>query len=178
MDSSITTQLRDIEFINNSSDTGWIVGRSNTVLKTTNSGNNWFSMSTPVNEEFTSVKFVNSKTGWIAGFSGVILKTINGDLTGVNSVNGNVPDGFNLSQNYPNPFNPSTIIRYTLPESGIVSLNVYDVNGKEVTQLMNKYYAKGNYEIRFDGTQLSSGVYFYKLTSGNFVDTKMMTLIK
>ena len=175
---SITTQLRDIEFINNSSDTGWIVGRSNTVLKTTNSGNNWFSMSTPVNEEFTSVKFVNSKTGWISGFSGVILKTINGDLTGVNSVNGNVPDGFNLSQNYPNPFNPSTIIRFTLPESGTVTLNIYDVNGKEVTQLMNKYYAKGNYEIRFDGTQLSSGVYFYKLTSGNFVDTKMMTLVK
>lgn len=175
---SLTTQLRDVEFINNSSDTGWIVGRSNTVLKTTNSGTNWVSQITPVNAEFTSVKFVNSKTGWVAGFSGVILNTTSGDITGVNSVSAAEPSGFNLSQNYPNPFNPSTIISYTLPESGIVSLNVYDVNGREVSQLLNEYSVKGSYEIRFDGSQLSSGVYFYKLTSGDFVNTKMMTLIK
>lgn len=175
---SITTQLRDVEFINNSSDTGWIVGRSNTVLKTTNSGNNWFTMNTPVNEEFTSVKFVNSKTGWIAGFNGVILKITNGDITGVNSVNGKVPVGFNLSQNFPNPFNPSTNIRFSLPESGNVSLNVYDVSGKEVAELLNEFTVKGNYEIKFDASQLSSGIYFYKLVAGAFVNTKMMTLIK
>ncbi len=172
------TQLRGVEFQDNSESNGWIVGRSNTVLRTSNGGDNWISTPTPVNGEFTSVKFINARTGWIVGFSGVILKTTSGDLTGMNPVSNYKADDFNLSQNYPNPFNPSTNIRFDIPVSGFVSLIVYDITGKQVAELIKDEITKGTYEVKFDASQLPSGAYFYKLNAGGFVSTKMMTLIK
>ena len=106
-----------------------------------------------------------------------ILYTV---LTGVNenTVSLNVPDNFELYQNYPNPFNPTTNIKFSVPNSGNISLKVYDRLGKEVAELANGFRSAGTYEINFDATKLSSGVYFYKLTTDNFVNTKKMTLIK
>jgi photosystem II stability/assembly factor-like uncharacterized protein len=83
-----------------------------------------------------------------------------------------------LSQNYPNPFNPRTLISYQLPVSGIVTLKVYDILGNEITTLVNEEKPAGNYEVEFDGTGFSSGVYFYKLSAGSFVETKKMVLLK
>lgn len=103
-------------------------------------------------------------------------------MTGTGSVN-NVsitPTDYKLSQNYPNPFNPSTKINYSLPVGGNVSLKVFDITGNEVAELVNKNQQAGNYEVDFNSGNyaLSSGVYFYTLKSGNFSETKKMTLIK
>jgi hypothetical protein len=99
-------------------------------------------------------------------------------VTGVTGNQNEAPDNFGLSQNYPNPFNPSTTIRYQIPNSGLVKLAVYDMLGKQVTILVNDIKDAGSYEIRFDGSKLSSGVYFYKLETDNFSDVKRMNLVK
>ena len=85
---------------------------------------------------------------------------------------------FSLSQNYPNPFNPSTVIRYQIPELSNVSLKVYDILGREVVTLVNEQKATGNYEVKFDGSKLASGVYIYQLNAGNFTQTKKLSLMK
>ena len=89
-----------------------------------------------------------------------------------------VPSDFILSQNYPNPFNPATIISFNAPRSGLVTLKVYDVLGKEVAQLFNGEASFGRHSVQFTSAGLSSGVYFYRLTGGDFVQTKRMMLIK
>jgi len=88
------------------------------------------------------------------------------------------PDSYLLKQNYPNPFNPSTIISWQLPESKFVTLKIYDVLGNEVASLVNEEKPAGNYEVEFNATNLSSGIYYYKLVAGNFIDVKKMILLK
>jgi hypothetical protein len=87
-------------------------------------------------------------------------------------------ESYNLYQNYPNPFNPSTTISYYIQKSGLVSLKVYNMLGKEVANLVNEVQNVGPKEISFNGSSLSSGIYYYTITSGNFTDTKKMMLIK
>jgi uncharacterized delta-60 repeat protein len=89
-----------------------------------------------------------------------------------------IPKEFSLSQNYPNPFNPSTKINYSIPQSGLVSLIIYDVLGKEAATLVNVEKPAGSYEVNFNASRLSSGVYFYKLQAGSFVETKKMMITK
>lgn len=89
-----------------------------------------------------------------------------------------VPTQFVLEQNYPNPFNPSTVIGYRLPVSGDVTLKVYDLLGKEVATLVNEEKPAGTYEVIFDASWLSSGVYYYKITAGNYSETKKMVLLR
>ncbi len=88
------------------------------------------------------------------------------------------PRSFELSQNYPNPFNPRTGIRYQVPGVSNVNLIVYDMLGREVAVLVNERKAPGSYEVEFDGSRLASGVYFYRLMAGNFVQTKKMLMLK
>ena len=88
------------------------------------------------------------------------------------------PATFKLSQNYPNPFNPSTIIQYNLPKTGLVSLKIYDILGREVATLVNEQQVAGVYKVTFDASKLASGVYIYRIISGNFVSTKKMMLLK
>jgi hypothetical protein len=88
------------------------------------------------------------------------------------------PISFSLSQNYPNPFNPATNIKYQIAKNNFVTLKIYDILGKEIMTLVNERQSTGLYEIQFDGSKLSSGIYFYKLTSGDFSDVKSMILIK
>jgi hypothetical protein len=85
---------------------------------------------------------------------------------------------FVLFQNYPNPFNPSTKIKYSVPQSEIVQIKVYDILGKEIATLVNEEKPMGNYKIDFDGNNLSTGVYFYSMQAGSFTDTKKLILIK
>lgn len=98
-------------------------------------------------------------------------------VTGINTSN-TVPVQYSLSQNYPNPFNPETRINYSIPKAGMVSLNVYDMLGRQVASLVNGYKSAGNYIVEFDASNLSSGVYYYKLVSGEFSDIKKMSLVK
>ena len=92
--------------------------------------------------------------------------------------NYSLPENFLLFQNYPNPFNPFTTIKYQIPEYSYVTLKVYDVLGKEISTLVNEEVVVGSYEVEFDGSELTSGIYFYKLQAGNFVETRKMVLLK
>jgi hypothetical protein len=89
-----------------------------------------------------------------------------------------IPNYYSLSQNYPNPFNPSTVIKFTLPQSQGVKLVIFDILGREVKTLVNEVRNAGVYEVNFDASALSSGVYFYRLVTDNFTDTKRMLLVK
>jgi hypothetical protein len=93
-------------------------------------------------------------------------------------VEAGLPRTFELAQNYPNPFNPTTLISYQLPVASDVSLKVYDVLGREVMTLVNGKQEAGSYNLNFNASNLSSGVYFYRLQAGNFVSTKKMMLVK
>lgn len=89
-----------------------------------------------------------------------------------------LPKDFALAQNYPNPFNPSTIIEYQLPKVSNVSLKVYDILGNEIVTLVNENKEAGNYEVEFNASRISSGIYFYKLQADNKTFIKKMSVIK
>jgi hypothetical protein len=96
----------------------------------------------------------------------------------VNSNNNTVPEKFSLLRCYPNPFNPATTISFQIPNKEFASLVVYDLNGRVVSYLVNEKLNAGEYKINFDGSALTSGIYFYKLTAGEFSDTRKMVLVK
>ncbi|HKB86446.1 MAG TPA: T9SS type A sorting domain-containing protein, partial [Ignavibacteriaceae bacterium] len=100
-------------------------------------------------------------------------------IVGVDDNNHNpLPTEFKLFQNYPNPFNPATKIRWQLPVSSWQTLKIYDVLGNEIVKLVDEYKPAGSYEIEFNASSLPSGVYFYKIHAGSFVQTKKMILLK
>jgi photosystem II stability/assembly factor-like uncharacterized protein len=158
-------------------DTG--MGYQEVILKTVNGGANWNNVTTthriaPLRTSY----FTSNDTGWVAGDGNFILKTTNGGLTYAPSNNQIIPD-FSLCQNYPNPFNPYTVISYKLSVAGFTILNVYDVNGKFVKELVSGKQNAGNYEVNFSGEGLASGVYYYSLIAeGKVMDTKKMILLK
>ena len=89
-----------------------------------------------------------------------------------------LPASFELLQNYPNPFNPATSIKYQISEASLVSLKVYDLIGREVAVLVNEVKQPGVYQVSFGGENLASGVYFYKMTAGEFSSVRKMNLLK
>jgi hypothetical protein len=97
---------------------------------------------------------------------------------GITTISTDIPKNYSLSQNYPNPFNPSTSIRYDLPKNGIVKLVVFDELGREIKILVNENQTAGTYEATFNASQYPSGVYFYKLITDGFSETKKMLMIK
>ena len=97
---------------------------------------------------------------------------------GVNTISNQIPDKNHLGQNYPNPFNPRTLINYELRMTSDVKLKVYDILGNEVSTLVNEKQNAGSYEAEFDGSGLASGIYYYKLEAGGFVQTRSMVLVK
>ena len=103
----------------------------------------------------------------------------NATLVGVEEQGSNtIPDKFHLAQNYPNPFNPTTAIRFSIAKNVNVKLKVYDITGREVASLLNEEMMPGVYEYTFNGSNLSSGAYFYRLEAGDFIETKKMMLVK
>ncbi len=99
-------------------------------------------------------------------------------LTGIQSKPDKVPTNFQLYQNYPNPFNPSTIISYQLAKKSQVTLTIYDILGRRVATLVNQNENAGSYDVRFDGSALASGVYFYRLEAGSYSQIKKLMLLK
>jgi len=96
----------------------------------------------------------------------------------IEETNTETPIIYELLQNFPNPFNPSTVISYSIPQSGFVQLKVYDLLGREVVSLVNEEQAMGNYEVEFNASGLTSGIYFYKLECNGFSKTKKLILMK
>lgn len=105
-------------------------------------------------------------------------KAITAGATSIASAEPNIPENYSLEQNYPNPFNPSTSIRYALPQGSHVLLEVYNVIGQRVATLVDENQGAGYHDVRFSGSSLPSGVYFYRLTAGGFVKTMKMVLTK
>ena len=99
-------------------------------------------------------------------------------VTDVEDITQTLPTEYSIEQNYPNPFNPATKINFSIPNEGLVTLNVYNSLGQQVATLVNESKPAGTYQVDFDGAYLSSGIYFYKITSGSFTQTKKMILMK
>jgi hypothetical protein len=111
----------------------------------------------------------------------VIKGIVYGDtslVVGINDKYPTLPDEYTLSQNYPNPFNPATIINYSIPKAGQVKLTVYNAIGSKVATILNEYKPAGNYSVRFNASSLASGIYFYRLESGNYSMAKKFILLK
>jgi hypothetical protein len=116
---------------------------------------------------------------WMDNYSGNCQAwTTSVIITGAEPISNEIPGEYSLSQNYPNPFNPTAVIKYTLPKQGLVKMAIYDILGKEVSSPVNEIKHAGTYEVVFDASGLTSGVYFYKLTAGDYLETKKMMLIK
>ncbi|HEY6906542.1 MAG TPA: T9SS type A sorting domain-containing protein, partial [Ignavibacteriaceae bacterium] len=88
------------------------------------------------------------------------------------------PLEYSLAQNFPNPFNPSTVIKYTVPQNGPVTIKLYDITGREVSTLVNEVKTVGSYELKFDASGLASGVYIYRMIAKDFVSVKKMSILK
>ncbi|MFZ4592079.1 MAG: T9SS type A sorting domain-containing protein [Ignavibacteria bacterium] len=161
---------------------GYAGGSFGVFFKTTNGGRNWgFQDTNGLGRGYIkSFWAYNDSILWAVGGGGKILHTTTGGqwLVGINNITTEVPKGFVLYQNYPNPFNPTTNIKFSIVNSGDVKLVVYDIQGREVQTLVNESLKPGTYEAAFDGSALNSGVYFYKLVTGNFTETKKMLLVK
>ena len=174
-DNIVTSGTSGNYFINK--DTGWCSGGSGKIIRTNNGGLNWTYQNTSTANHLSSVYFVDEYSGWAVGNGGTVIKTITGGLTSVSQSELFV-NSFLLGQNYPNPFNPVTNLEFWISDLGFVSLKVYDVTGKEVQTLVNENLSAGNYKVEFDGSDLPSGVYFYKLEAGDFNETMRMVLLK
>ncbi|MBK8381185.1 MAG: T9SS type A sorting domain-containing protein [Ignavibacteria bacterium] len=145
-----------------------------------NGGDNWTNISSGLSGHGGGILIPDR--GYIICHQGTNVYKLNVVYTVITSISENtltgIPDKFNLGQNYPNPFNPSTKIRFDVPNSGNVSLKVYNELGKEVSTLVNSFRNAGSYEINFDASALSSGIYFYSLESNGLTSTKKMLLVK
>ena len=108
----------------------------------------------------------------------VLLKGVSGQTLGIEQIGSKVPTEYTLEQNYPNPFNPQTNIEFGIPKASFVNLSVYNISGKKVASLYENNLAAGRYSFRFMSDGLSSGIYFYKLTAGDFSEVKRMIVVK
>jgi photosystem II stability/assembly factor-like uncharacterized protein len=188
-----TTGFRQHTAITNSkfltSDIGYLSGYTilagpstfnvGSIKKTTNGGVNWQNVNIGNPPDFiTDMSFGNIQTGYAVCNPSRIYKTTNGGPVGINTITENIPKDFILSQNYPNPFNPSTNIEFDVPNTSVVSLNLYDVTGRIVEVLTNELVSPGRYSVSWDGTNHASGIYFYTLKTESFTQTKRMVLVK
>ncbi|RPI65283.1 MAG: T9SS C-terminal target domain-containing protein [Ignavibacteriales bacterium] len=128
-----------------------------------------------------AIRFINPNTGWLVGDNGMILKTTDGGAVFVEeNPHPILPESFYLYQNYPNPFNPSTRIQYQVSSISQVTLKVFDVLGNEIANLVDEEKPAGVYNVEFGikNAELSSGIYFYQLKAGNYLETKKMVYLK
>jgi len=157
---------------------GIAVGGGGYTFQTTDGGNTW---TAPPRKTFNQLNAVHynedGNYAWAAGNLGLLLQYDN-PIVSISANHEVIPEGFALHQNYPNPFNPVTKIKFEVPKNSFVQLIVFDNLGREVERLINENLQSGIYEKSFDATKYSTGVYFYKLVSNDFVETKKMILVK
>jgi photosystem II stability/assembly factor-like uncharacterized protein len=157
------------------------------ILRSTDAGATFYEQNSTINTPLFSICFLNKDTGYAVG-GGYILKTTNGGgpPIGIEPISNEIPRNFVLKQNYPNLFNPVTTIKFDIPQSVILSgeknpfvkLFVYNILGQEVATLTNEQLKPGTYVVEWDGSNFSSGVYYYVLTAGDLIETKKMILVK
>ena len=173
------TSIYTVEFANEI--TGWAGGVSGVIFKTTNGGDSWFQQvtSSHFNSGFIrSMYAYNDSLVWAVGNLGKILHTTNGGVSSILQSGNEIPDDFILEQNYPNPFNNSTNIKFSIREKGLIKLEVFDLLGRKIDFMNYGMREPGSYSINYNAGKLSSGVYFYKLYSGERSQLRKFTLIK
>lgn len=156
--------------------------------KTMNGGAHWFRWNSGMPDANIITEFVaidstahNGRYYIVAGTYGrsMWIREISGeDPVGISNTSNESPIRYSLYQNYPNPFNPATQISFDLPKNDFVTLKVYDITGREIVQLVNSNLKAGVHKVNFNAVTLSSGIYFYRISAGNFTDTRKMVLIK
>lgn len=156
----------------------WGYGGGTTAYYTLNGGVNWTSTILPSTNN-QSILCYNRKIVLSQQNHGIyqLSATYNNPI-GIEQISTEVPKQFSMFQNYPNPFNPITRIKFDIPKPSFTKLIIYDILGREITTLVNQQLKSGKYEIEWDGNNYPSGVYFYKLISGEFTETKKMVLVK
>ncbi len=159
------------------------VGNDLGVYASSNGGASWFEFRTGMPYALVfdlAVVYPSRNIRAVTHGNGVYERDLMSNIVGVSPINSEVPKQFSLGQNYPNPFNPETKIKFQISGVSVTQtfLSVYDINGKEVSSLINAELKPGSYEISFDASGLSSGVYFYKISAGSFADVKRMVLVK
>ncbi|HWA07545.1 MAG TPA: T9SS type A sorting domain-containing protein, partial [Ignavibacteria bacterium] len=157
----------------------WFI-RGTGIYRSTNSGSSWEQVHT-ASQTLMHMDFPDGLTGcqmgWAVGFGGGIYK-MTGNLVGTGNNQNEIPSAFELNQNYPNPFNPETVISYSIPRAGYTELRVYDILGNEIAELVSDELNAGNYSVNFNPVNLAGGVYFYTLSSGDFIQTRKMVIVK
>jgi len=174
-------QCNNMDFASNGK--GYVVGSTrytnyDWLAETTDQGNTWNRV---YGSPLVRIRNVSATTRYVyaVGSSSNNIGTVVRYEAMVTSIHPNsISTGYLLSQNYPNPFNPTTKISYSVPVSGVVSLTVFDVSGREVKKLVNENKPTGNYSVEFNASTLTTGTYFYRLQAGEFTETKKMVLIK
>jgi photosystem II stability/assembly factor-like uncharacterized protein len=154
------------------------VGEDGTILKSINGGNNWTKEGNLTINTLYTTSIDNNFNTTVFGSFGTILKQFNKIKTPSLSKKNENSSDFKLFQNYPNPFNPTTNLEFGISDLGFVTLKIYDMNGKEVAELVNGILKQGNHKYKFDASNLASGIYFYQLKTENFSETKRMILLK
>ena len=148
------------------------------IYKSINGGINW-ALCGVLSNSLTKIKYYNFNYAVSWGpYGGIIADKAPGIILQTNPPSGEVSVSYKLYQNYPNPFNPATNIKYQITNNKLVTLRIYDVLGKEIATLVNEKQSPGVYEVTWDASQYSSGIYFYKLTAGDFSEVKRMVFIK
>ncbi len=147
------------------------------IFSSTDNGTSWTEVDSGLSG-FVTCLAADATNVYAGTNDGVWLRPLSELFASVQSSSGQMPTVFELCQNYPNPFNPSTTIRFTLPQRSQVTLTVFNTLGQHVATLVNGEEQAGNHEIKFDGSGLASGVYFYRLQAGNFVATKKLLLLR
>jgi hypothetical protein len=188
--SATSENLFDISF--RSATDGVAAGKNGVVRYTTDAGTSWHEDTylsglttkdiisiTGVDENTASCLTVNDYNGDSQGSDTTFFLAVSSEpFVDVDDDEINIPAEFSLNQNYPNPFNPSTRIQYQVSSISQVLLKVYEVLGNEVATLVNKEKSVGSYEVNFDASGLTSGIYFYTINAGSFVETKKMILLR
>jgi len=155
----------------------WWYVRGSSIYRSTDNGINWVLEYTAPSGTYTHIK--KSITGnriWAIRNNGGISKS--DGITGIKPLSNNIPGAFKLYQNYPNPFNPATNIKFEVPENSFVNLLIYDELGRLVTNLVNEHLKPGTYEVNWDASKYSSGIYYCKLITGTYNESRKMVLIK
>jgi len=139
----------------------------------------WFEQTSGTTNDLEGVSFTDSDNGTAVGKDGTILRTTNGGATFVEEEEiDEIPTDYKLTNNFPNPFNPNTKIKYSIPQSSNVVIKVFDMLGNEIETLVDEQKPTGTYEITWYAENLPSGVYFYKIQTKKFIETKKMVLLR
>lgn len=155
----------------------WVATQNTTIHYSSNNGSAWSTQYTAPDGVWYHInKSRSGNTIWAVRSNGKIARY--GTALSVSPISTTTPTEFSLSQNYPNPFNPTTNINFSIPKSGLVTMKVFNILGKEVATLVNGNYNAGSYTVDFNASNLASGVYFYKIEVNGFSEVKRMMLVK